>query len=220
MAPSPVTSNLPAVTAAATYSSDHRHAGRSGPMFKRVLVPLDGNPQSAAALPLARVVARAGGGHACECARATPGYQHDHSTCVTERSTSFVVRPGGRRVATLRAVLAPVDGTVGGAQALDEAVGLAHQTGAALVVLRAVPPTERFGFDPLFPRHTRRAQRRQSRSQSARTHCRAVRERSGAPASGARNQCNTPRRNRSANREYSLDRERGRCRSDRHEHTL
>ena len=62
----------------------------------------------------------------------------------------FVLRPGGRRVTRLGTLLAAVDGSPGGAQALDEAIALARQTGAALVLVRVISSPEHFGFDPLL----------------------------------------------------------------------
>jgi nucleotide-binding universal stress UspA family protein len=64
----------------------------------------------------------------------------------------FVLRPGGRRVTHIRRLLAAVDGSPGGAEALYEAVLLARSTGAALVLSRVIAPPEHFGFDPLLAR--------------------------------------------------------------------
>ena len=62
----------------------------------------------------------------------------------------FVIRPGGRRITAIHTLLVAVDGSPGAAQALDEAVGLARLTNAALVLVRVVPAPEHFGFDPLL----------------------------------------------------------------------
>jgi nucleotide-binding universal stress UspA family protein len=62
------------------------------------------------------------------------------------------MRPGGRRVTRIRTILAAVDGSPGGAQALDEAIALARLTDAAVVLVRVVPSPEHFGFDPLLAR--------------------------------------------------------------------
>ena len=190
-------------------------------MFKNLLVPLDGTPQSNVALPFARVLA-----HTCRSrlvlvrvldpavlspherleqpaivleqlkriadelhssgievdARVSTGevvsevlhvmeVEHTDALVVAthappverllDNSTTdrliahcglpvFVVRRGGRRVRGVRTLLAPVDGSPGAAQALGEAVGLARRTGAAVVLVRVIPPPEYFGFDPLL----------------------------------------------------------------------
>jgi nucleotide-binding universal stress UspA family protein len=62
----------------------------------------------------------------------------------------FVLRPGGRRTTRIQTVLVAVDGSPGGAQALDEAIALARLTGSALVLLRVIASPEHFGFDPLL----------------------------------------------------------------------
>jgi nucleotide-binding universal stress UspA family protein len=192
-------------------------------MFKKVLVPLDGTPQSNVALPFARMLARA-----CESELVlvrvvdpailsaderqerrvqvlrqlervadelhTAGIQTDvrvstgdpvtetvrvadveHADAVVVATHSsllerlvdtstvrrliarsrlpvFVMRPGGRRVTRIRTILAAVDGSPGGAQALDEAIALARLTDAAVVLVRVVPSPEHFGFDPLLAR--------------------------------------------------------------------
>ena len=51
-----------------------------------------------------------------------------------------LVRPGGRRVAHVRTVLVPVDGTPGGALALSAALGLARAAGARIVLLDIAVP--------------------------------------------------------------------------------
>src|SRR5688572_14238679 len=52
----------------------------------------------------------------------------------------LLVRPGGRPVSTVRALLVPLDGSPGGAIALGIALGLARATGASLVLLQVVVP--------------------------------------------------------------------------------
>jgi nucleotide-binding universal stress UspA family protein len=64
----------------------------------------------------------------------------------------FVLRPGGPPVTHIQNVVAAVDGSPGGAQALDQAVALARLTGAALVLVRVISPPVHFGFDPLLSR--------------------------------------------------------------------
>jgi nucleotide-binding universal stress UspA family protein len=190
-------------------------------MFKRLLVPLDGTPQSASALPFARVLAGTSGGRLVlmqvvepwklspeeriERPRLVLGHleriaeelhasglevavrvstgevvpevlsvadvEHadalviathpsrlerlvDNSTtgALIARSALpvFVIRPGGRRIEHLRNLLVAVDGTLGGARALDQATRLARLTGAALVLVRVTQPHGTFGFDPLL----------------------------------------------------------------------
>jgi nucleotide-binding universal stress UspA family protein len=190
-------------------------------MFKTIVVPLDGTPQSNVALPLARLLAHASRGRLVlvrvvdsvtlspderveqQClalkqlklianelhpagidaeVRVSTGdaaseilavaeVEHADALIVATHTTGldrlvdnsttgrlvarsnlpvFVVRPGGRRVTGLRTVLAAVDGSPGGAQALDEAVALARLTGAALVLVRVIPAPEHFGFDPVL----------------------------------------------------------------------
>lgn len=54
----------------------------------------------------------------------------------------LVLRSGGRRVTRIRRLLVPLDGSPGGACALDTAVGLAKATGAAIKLVQdAVPVT-------------------------------------------------------------------------------
>jgi nucleotide-binding universal stress UspA family protein len=190
-------------------------------MFKTIVVPLDGTPQSNVALPLARLLAHASRGRLVlvrvvdpaalspderveqQClalkqlkliahelhpagidaeVRVSTGdaaseilgvaeIEHADALIVATHTTGlerlvdnsttgrlvarsnlpvFVVRPGGRRVTSLRTVLAAVDGSPGGAQALDEAVGLVRLTGAALVLVRVIPAPVDFGFDPML----------------------------------------------------------------------
>jgi len=190
-------------------------------MFKRLLVPLDGTPQSASALPFARVLAGASNGRlilvqVVEPWKLTPDERLEQPRLVLQRlrrvadelhasglevnvqvstgevvpevlrvaevehadalvvathprrldrlvdnSTTgrliarsalpvFVVGPGGRRVDNLRTLLVAVDGTPGGARALDQATRLARVAGAALVVVRVMQPHGTFGFDPLL----------------------------------------------------------------------
>jgi nucleotide-binding universal stress UspA family protein len=190
-------------------------------MFKRLLVPLDGTPQSASALPFARVLAGTSGGRlilvqVVEPWKLTPDERLEQPRLVLERleriaeelhasglevnvqvstgevvpevlgiaevehadalvvathpsrlerlvdnSTTgaliarsalpvFVIRPGGRRIEHLRNLLVAVDGTVGGARALDQATRLARLTGAALVLVRVTQLHGTFGFDPLL----------------------------------------------------------------------
>jgi nucleotide-binding universal stress UspA family protein len=52
----------------------------------------------------------------------------------------LLVRPGGRPVSAVRALLVPLDGSPGGAIALGIALGLARATGAGLVLLQVVVP--------------------------------------------------------------------------------
>jgi len=187
-------------------------------MFNRILVPLDGTPESNAALPLARTVAKATGATlvlvrvlerqfpvlpgnedefeeqvqldalrvqlqrvADELAAsgvsaetiATRGpvgeaiveniriersdlvIMRTHGRAGVERAargsvTEYVLRhstvplltlrPGGRRIAAIRKLLVPVDGSPGGAVALATAAGLARQTGAEIHLLQDVVP--------------------------------------------------------------------------------
>jgi nucleotide-binding universal stress UspA family protein len=51
-----------------------------------------------------------------------------------------LVRPGGRRIAHIRKLLVPVDGSPGGAVALQTAVEVARATGASIKVVEVVVP--------------------------------------------------------------------------------
>jgi nucleotide-binding universal stress UspA family protein len=62
----------------------------------------------------------------------------------------FVLRPGGPPVTRIQNVVAAVDGSPGGAEALDQAVTLARLTSAVLVLVRVISPPVHFGFDPLL----------------------------------------------------------------------
>jgi nucleotide-binding universal stress UspA family protein len=190
-------------------------------MFTKLLVPLDGTPQSNAALPFACVLAQATGSglvlvRIIDPAVVGPEERLEHSprvldqlkriadelrplgiptdvrvsagevvseilrvadrehvdalavathstllerlvdTSVARRLIArasipvFVLRPDGRRATRIGTLLAAVDGSPGGAQALDEAIALARQTGAALVLVRVVSSPEHFDFDPLL----------------------------------------------------------------------
>ena len=171
-------------------------------MFRTIVVPLDGTPQAAAALPVARAVARAtegelvlvrvassaevlseperylraiarefqdvrvdcvvrqgkpareiiaaaAAGHADLIVMATHGrvgLQRVLAGSVSERVLAessvpvLLVRPGGKRVTSLRTLLVPTDGTAGAALALGAAVGLARASGARLELVQAIEP--------------------------------------------------------------------------------
>jgi nucleotide-binding universal stress UspA family protein len=51
-----------------------------------------------------------------------------------------LLRPGGRRLTTIRNLVVPVDGSPGGALALGAAVGLAQATGASIKLLQVAVP--------------------------------------------------------------------------------
>jgi nucleotide-binding universal stress UspA family protein len=189
-------------------------------MFKQILVPLDGTPESNVSLPLARSVAEATGasigllqviddrplspadvllntdqvpstaadkglaGVAAELrsvglkvetytshgdvaaeiikrmrmtgtdliimrTHGHAGLQRAALGSVTERVLShsdipmLLLRPGGRRVTTIRRLLIPVDGSPGGAIGLATAVGLARAAGAQLDLVEVVVPVYR-----------------------------------------------------------------------------
>ncbi len=188
-------------------------------MFKKLLVPLDGTPESAAALPLARAVARAtaaelallrvvppwlpgtpepasvqasaylekvgrelrADGHPVDVAvrdgeapaevivdevrargvdlivMATHGRGGLERAVVGSVTTQVLatspvpllaLRPGGQRVARIRTLLVPVDGTPGGSLALGAAVGLARAAGARIVLLRVAVPLPLWVYEP------------------------------------------------------------------------
>jgi nucleotide-binding universal stress UspA family protein len=60
-----------------------------------------------------------------------------------------LVRPGGRRLAAIKTILVPVDGTSDGAPALRIAVDMARASGARLVVVQVVPRMPLFVSDAL-----------------------------------------------------------------------
>jgi universal stress protein F len=181
-------------------------------MLRNVLVPMDGTPQAAEALPLARRFATANQGVVCllrvvpELGTATATRPQLHTqaqaylesishrlvgdalqvaTCVRvgDPATQIVeaagalgadmivmvtharprlpsdmlpsvaeevlgltrvpvalVRPGGRSLSCLNTVLVPVDGTPGASFALRAVAGLAHTTGARIVLLQVAVP--------------------------------------------------------------------------------
>jgi nucleotide-binding universal stress UspA family protein len=187
-------------------------------VFAKLLVPLDGTPESAAALPLAHALGKATGAAitlvtvvhgdgpteparrylgavAAELAAAD---SHRVETAVRRGEAAFellaearaagadlivmathgrggparailgsvaqdvlaasrvpvaLVRPGGRRVSQLGALLVPIDGTPGATLALGTAVGLARASGARLVLLRVTWPMPPH-LEEVFPEGT------------------------------------------------------------------
>jgi nucleotide-binding universal stress UspA family protein len=187
------------------FTSDDHAAG----MFKRLLVPLDGTPQAAAALPLARTIAHSAGGsltllrvadkadrsmetehylrsvadelqdrsveclvrHANDAAVEIDTVAHDlamdlivmathgragpariFAGSVAERVLTHgttpvvLVRPGGKRVTSLKTLLVPTDGTAGAAIALSSAIGLARVCGACMVLVQVTDPVPLWAY--------------------------------------------------------------------------
>jgi nucleotide-binding universal stress UspA family protein len=61
----------------------------------------------------------------------------------------LLVKPGGKRVTKVRTLLVPVDGTPGGALALDAAITMARATGARIVLLEVAVPMPYYLAEPM-----------------------------------------------------------------------